>query len=88
MPFARNCQHQPAARAGKRFGNAIVLKQDHVVQELPARVSWQTPAACARPFIRRERGLTLPSRGHHKGRFAPFVLPLMSNVRRRKSTIE
>ena len=27
-----------------------------------------------------ECGLTLPSRGRHKGRFAPFVPPLMSNV--------
>jgi len=30
---------------------------------------------------KRERGLTLPSRGRSKGRFAPFGPPLMSNVR-------
>src|SRR5436190_830596 len=29
-------------------------------------------------------GLTLPSRGRHKGRFAPFAPPLMSNVRPRR----
>ena len=44
----------------------------------------QSPLA---PSVHPNRGLTLPSSGRSKGRFAPFGPPLMSNVRRHRTRV-
>jgi len=87
MPFqsAAALEAPPRVNVGQFVGAAAVaasssarLRSQWCCLHRPGSVAL---APSVQRFLR--RGLTLPSRGRSKGRFAPFGPPLMSNVRHR-----